>query len=392
MNILILAPHPFYQDRGTPIAVNMILKVLSERGEKVDLLTYHEGIDVRYPNVQIHRISTPPLVHGIRPGYSLKKLICDIFLFFKAVKMVRQGNYQCIHAVEESAFIALVLKWLFKIPYVYDVDSSLPQQMIEKFPWLIILKPVFNFFEKLVVRNAEVVVVVCKALMTAIERYQPKKVFILHDMPLFNRSSVQMKTNLRKILKIDGPLLMYIGNLEKYQGIDLLLKSFAKAARQNPRIVLVIIGGEAADIQHYQKKAAQLGQSQKILFLGKKPVEYLESYLSEANILISPRTKGRNTPMKLYSYLAAGKAVLATNLITHTQILDHESAMIADPNPESFSKAIIELSTDQNLRSSLGHAGKMLLEKKFSYDIFRKTLNELYDDLKMMLDSRHHNL
>jgi len=48
MRILFLAPHPFYQDRGTPIAVNLMLQALSERGEEVDVLTYHEGRNVSY--------------------------------------------------------------------------------------------------------------------------------------------------------------------------------------------------------------------------------------------------------------------------------------------------------------------------------------------------------
>ena len=48
MQVLVLAPQPFYQDRGTPIAVNMVLQALSERGAHVDLVTYHEGRDIQH--------------------------------------------------------------------------------------------------------------------------------------------------------------------------------------------------------------------------------------------------------------------------------------------------------------------------------------------------------
>ena len=55
---------------------------------------------------------------------------------FKCLSAVRANRYDVIHAVEESAFIALVIKKVFGIPYLYDMDSSLAQQMIEKFDWL----------------------------------------------------------------------------------------------------------------------------------------------------------------------------------------------------------------------------------------------------------------
>ena len=74
MKILLLAPHPFYQARGTPIAVNTVLEFLSSRGHEVDVLTYHEGADVNIPNCRIYRIPRVPGVRNIRPGFSLKKV------------------------------------------------------------------------------------------------------------------------------------------------------------------------------------------------------------------------------------------------------------------------------------------------------------------------------
>ena len=81
MRVLILAPHPFYQERGTPIAVDLLIRALTERGDDVDLLTFHEGIDHTYDHFQIYRISPWPAVNNLRPGFSAKKIYCDIFLF-----------------------------------------------------------------------------------------------------------------------------------------------------------------------------------------------------------------------------------------------------------------------------------------------------------------------
>lgn len=188
---------------------------------------------------------------------------------------------------------------------------------------------------------------------------------------------------MRKELGISGLLVMYVGNLEEYQGIDLLLESFALVLINTDLIDLVIIGGQASDIQKYERKSRHLQIEQRIHFLGPKPVGHLAEYLSQADILVSPRIKGDNTPMKIYSYLHSGKALLATRLATHTQVLDSRVAALADPFPDAFSKAMLRLIEDETLRMDLGKAGKTLIEEKHTYTAFRKKMLSLFDWLEM---------
>ncbi|NEO98908.1 MAG: glycosyltransferase [Symploca sp. SIO2E9] len=186
MNILLLAPHPFYQNRGTPIAVDLVLRVLSERKEQVDVVTYPEGSDVEYDHVTVYRTLKLSFVRNIRPGFSWKKIVCDFFMFLKVIDLISKKRYDLVHAGEESVFIGLLLKVLFKIPYVYDMDSSLAQQMIEKYPKLIFFAFVFDFFEGLAIKNAKVVISVCDALAADIQKYKPKNVVVIPDISLLN--------------------------------------------------------------------------------------------------------------------------------------------------------------------------------------------------------------
>jgi hypothetical protein len=191
MNILLLSPQPFYQERGTPIAVNLVLKILGERGDQVDVLTYHEGKEVRHEHVTLHRIFKIPFVRGIRPGFSWKKVVCDFFMFFKAIRLVSAKRYDLVHAVEESVFIALALKYLFKIPYLYDMDSSLAQQMVEKYLFLKPFAAVFILFERLAVKNAKAVSPVCDALAQIVQEYKPAKIVVLPDVSLLMISEIR---------------------------------------------------------------------------------------------------------------------------------------------------------------------------------------------------------
>jgi glycosyltransferase involved in cell wall biosynthesis len=381
VNILLLAPHPFYQARGTPIAVNLILKSFSERGENVDVLTFHEGQDVLYEHVHLKRTPGIFFINNLRPGFSFGKLICDFLMFFSAFLMVLRRRYDLIHAVEESVFMAILFKMFFRIPYVYDMDSSMAQQLIDKFSFLQRFHRVLFYFEGMAVRHSIAVIAVCDALADSVSKYNPQKAIVLRDISLLDEHNTNGSINLREELGIKNLILMYIGNLEKYQGIDLLLESFFEIAKNQDLADLIIIGGDETDILSYKEmiKHRNANFCQKIHFLGAKPIEHLAAYLSQADILVSPRIKGNNTPMKIYSYLHSGKAVLATALNTHTQILTPEVSVLAQPRVKNFAESMLLLIHDDKLRDQLGRAGKQLIEEKYSYKAFRDSFNHLYD-------------
>lgn len=187
---------------------------------------------------------------------------------------------------------------------------------------------------------------------------------------------------MKQNLGLRGSLVLYVGNLERYQGIDLLLNSFALVSEQDSDVDLVIIGGEEQDIVRYTEMATVLKIHSRVHFLGPKPVEELATYLAEADILVSPRISGQNTPMKVYSYLGSGVPVVATNLITHTQVMDDRVAELVDPTPEGFSSGILRLLGNGGLRQELGLAARELIEAQFSFRAFSHKVNQLYDWVK----------
>jgi glycosyltransferase involved in cell wall biosynthesis len=386
MRILLLVPQPFYIVRGSPIAVDLILKVLSERSGQVDAVTYHLGHDVEYEKVTLYRTPRLPFIRDVGPGFSWRKVVCDLLLLFKGLRLAATRRYHLVHAVEESVFLALLFKWLFRIPYVYDMDSSLAQQMVEQFSWLSPVYPALELFEKLAVRNAKAVVAVCDALASHAARFQPGKVVVLPDISLVDDGGQQTHQDLRTELGIGGLLLMYVGNLQPYQGIDLLLEGTKLAFGDAGFADLVIIGGAPTDIHRYEDKSRQLGIDERVHFLGPKSLDDLGYYLSQADILVSPRIAGENTPMKIYSYLGSGKPILATNLPTHTQVLDHAIAQLVDPTPRAFADGQLQLIKDEALRLRLGAAGRMLAEDRYSFEAFRRRCNDLFDWLETELD------
>ncbi len=380
--ILLLSPQPFYQERGTPIAVDLILNVLQEKGYHVDVLTYPEGEDKNYDNVNIFRL---PKVYGVRkipPGFSWKKIVYSTLMVPFALKLVIRHNYIAVHAIEESCFIALITKLLFNLNYIYDMDSSLSQQLVEKKPVLTPFYSVFKYLEKQVMRHATGVIAVCPSLVTTAEAAGNKRVLLLQDISLLNRYNSNINvTDLRSVFKMELPLILYIGNLEPYQGIDLLLRGFALAHKNDSRACLAIIGGVQEDIIRYSESAKTLGIEEYVHLFGPRPVSDLGAYLSQADILVSPRILGNNTPMKIYTYLDSGKVVLATAIESHTQTLNDDVAYLVEPTVKGIATGIDKLVRSDRLRLQLGCAGKLLAEKKHNWKVFRKTLSTYYKNV-----------
>jgi glycosyltransferase involved in cell wall biosynthesis len=381
VKILLLAPHPFFQARGTPLAVRTVAEFLGTRGHQVDILTFHEGEDVEIPNCRIHRIPRLPGVGNIRPGFSFKKVICDVVMLGSCLRMVRRERYDLIHAVEEGAFVAAAMQALRGVPYVYDMDSSLAEQMVDAYPGLRFAMRAMRGFEAFAVRRSMGVLTVCAALEDVALAHAPGKlVGRVEDTTLLPTTprAVPGDGLVPDAITSQGPMAMYVGNLEHYQGIDLLLDGFRHTLERLPNAILVIVGGRPDDIVRYRQRAAALGIGPRVHFLGPRPVTLLAGLLRQADVVVSPRLKGLNTPMKIYSYLDSGTPVLATRLRTHTQVLDDRFAYLVEPTPQALGEGLALLLADAPLRERLALRAKEYVQQEFTPEAARRKLTSFY--------------
>jgi glycosyltransferase involved in cell wall biosynthesis len=152
----------------------------------------------------------------------------------------------------------------------------------------------------------------------------------------------------------------------------------ALAELDAPPVKFVSIGGTPESVAAYSARAAALGLGTTATFLGARPVRELGAYLSQADLLVSPRLSGHNTPMKLYSYLAAGKAVLATRIRSHTQVLSDETAMLVEPTAAELARGLDALLHSPALRERLGLAARRLAATRYSLTQFRASIATAY--------------
>jgi glycosyltransferase involved in cell wall biosynthesis len=387
MRILLLAPQPFFQNRGTPIAVGLMAETLGKMGHEVHLLVFHEGEDLAMPNVVLHRTPSLPGLSAVRPGFSLKKLCCDFLMAGKCLQLQWQMRFDLLHAVEESAFIAMLLQPLFNTPYIYDLDSWMSDQLLAKLTFLQPFRRFFEVFEETAVRRSLGTIPVCRAIEEKIRRVAPEKPLLrLEDISLLEEGGGTAASEpLREKFGVKGRVIMYVGNLERYQGIGLLLEAFALADPADLDCSLIIIGGTEQDIGKYQEMAQRLGIGRRVCFIGPRPASALAMYLAQADLLVSPRTEGENTPMKIYSYMDSGKPILATKISSHTQVLDESAAFLADPDPSIMASALRRIMADFGEAARRAARAKEKAAAEYCRPAYEKKIVNFYKEMARQL-------
>ena len=382
-----LAPEPFFEPRGTPFSEYHRIKALGELGHHVDLVTYPIGRDVELPNLRIFRSLRPPFVRKVRIGPSLTKGVLDAFMLLTIARRAWSDRYDAIHSHEEMGLVGVWLsKWL-RIPHLYDMHSSLPQQLSNfKYSRSSVLRHLFEWAEDQMVRRSDVVITICQELQdTVIAMGITDRSLLIEnvmggdvDEPP-SRSPIEVRQAWG--ISERAPLALYTGTFEPYQGVDMLIEAAALVAKSRPDARILVVGGEPPQVEAARARAQAAGAAAVMVFTGQQPAKEIPGFVQAADLLVSPRIRGTNTPLKIYSYLRSGRPIVATNLLTHTQVLTPQIAMLADPKPEPFAAAMIALIDHGDERQRLSAAAAAVAQEKYSRQSYLRRTALAYERL-----------
>ena len=163
-------------------------------------------------------------------------------------------------------------------------------------------------------------------------------------------------------------------------------------ADELPRAFFVIAGGTEEQVRDYRAQAERLGLADTCLFTGRIPQAAAARLIDKATLLISPRTEGTNTPLKVYQQLASNIPVVATNIHSHTQVLDPEVAFLADPEPPAFAAAIVAALRDGDEARRRAANAKQLYANKYSRKSYKEKMCRLLAHLNTDVRNRRTSL
>lgn len=374
--VLLVAPEPFYEDRGTPIALRHVLRSYVAAGYAVDVLTYPMGASPPLPHVRYLRVANPLRFERVPIGFSLRKLVLDVLLELRLRRVLADRGYRMVHAVEESAFAAVVLARPHDTPVLYDMQSNLAHQLEAHrvLGW----RPLHRLWrgcQRWLIRRAAAVACSMGLADDVREAAPHKPVFEWHypgqvapgdhDAPAQHApapdnpnddSALAMKLDaLREALRLppDRRGLLYAGNFEPYQGIDLLIEAMGAIARRNPDVVLLMVGAQPGEMQAVRSRLMGPMDADRFRLLPRVGRGEMTQYLQLADVLVSPRVFGDNLPLKIVDYLASGRPIVATDIKAHRRVLSDDTAVLVEPTADALAAGITRLLQDPALQQTL---------------------------------------
>ena len=260
---------------------------------------------------------------------------------------------------------------------------------------------IFKYMEDSCLRAADAVITICPDLRDYVlgnnipeEQHFLIENSIFDDVQLSKKDdsrstppsdhiqSIEKQNRFATLLPSDTPIVLYAGTFESYQGIDILIDSFAHVIK-NKQATLVLAGGTPEQVEKKRKHAHDKGISEHCIFTGRVPKHEAMQLNSMADVLLSPRVTGTNTPLKIYEQLASGKPLVATNIYSHTQVLDNSVCFLVEPEPLPMAEGILQALDDSSLTKQRVDAASALYAREYSRNIYEKKLTDLFTSIRI---------
>jgi glycosyltransferase involved in cell wall biosynthesis len=160
--------------------------------------------------------------------------------------------------------------------------------------------------------------------------------------------------------------------------MDLMLEALPGVQESFPDAALVVIGGEDDQLALMREQGRSLQVSDSLHLLGKKDPDLLPEFMDLADVLVSPRREGENTPFKIYGYMLSGKPIVATDARTHTQVLDETVAILTPTTATGLAQGVVRALSEPDEAVRLANLARARARDEYNFESFRQKISEVY--------------
>lgn len=378
--ILMIAPTPFFADRGCHVRIYEEARALQGLGCQVEVCTYHLGED--RPGLTTHRIVSIPWYHKLSAGPSWHKLYLDVLLFAKTLAVARRFRPHVIHGhLHEGAALGWAVGRLLGVPVVGDFQGSLSGEMkahrfIPERGWLYRL---VAHNEAWIDRLPHVAVASCSDVATELrEQFDVRQVILALDGVDLEVFRPGLPTaDLAHLVPPGRRAIVYLGVLSPYQGVDHLLASVPLVRQQVPEAFFLIMG--YPQVKHYQARARELGVADHVAFPGRIDYDQAARYLALGEVAVGPKLSDTESNGKLYNYMACALPTVAFDTPPSREILGGLGAYAPRGDVEALAGAITGLLADPEAARKRGQALRRRVEESFSWQNTARQLLAAYE-------------
>ncbi len=383
LRVLMVAAGSFPLPRGSQVLIAGLSEALQQRGHVVHIVTYPTG--ARHPllSVLVERISAPPFCRRMDPVPFFWRPLFDILLARKAANVARRLRVDVLHTHNiEGLLVGLWVRRRLGVPLVYHMHNLMEPELPTYFrfrPGRWAGRRVGHWVDGNLPRRADACIVLDAAVVPSLHLYglSPEQVHVippgvyLPDLAPVSADDVRRRWDLGA-----GPLVLYSGNLDRYQDLDFLLRAFRQVRLALPEAELVVASHCASAAQHERSLRHSLQQSEHLFCV---PTWEEMCYLLVAcDVAVAPRQVCWGFPIKVLNYMATGRPIVAAR--GSAQGLRHMETACVVPNGDeaAFARAILHLLEERELASRLGSAARRRAEECYNWPAGAAAVEHVY--------------
>jgi len=325
-------------------------------------------------------------------GYEITILwlfVREIYIFLSAFIIIvrRKKRISIIYRRHNLFNSEYLLAKLFRIPSVKEVNGIMTDETkIAKQGDRISLR-IMDRIERFNMPKADKIIVVASRMKEVLQRdygvAENKMVVITNgaNTDLFKPMDV-VKAREELGLNRSDNYICFVGNLQRWQGVEYLIKSIPLILKQCPRTKFLIVGDGPMN-QELIELAEQIGVSNRVIFVGMVPYQKVPLYMNASDVCVAPFIRERNercgvSPLKLCEYMACGKPVVASRVGGLEILEENQRGVLVEPEkPSELATAIIKLLQNQELRKQMGANGRKYVVENQSWESVAKRVADV---------------
>jgi glycosyltransferase involved in cell wall biosynthesis len=181
------------------------------------------------------------------------------------------------------------------------------------------------------------------------------------------------------------PVVMWVGGFYPWHDLDLLINSFTRVLHKQPNAKLVLVG-DGQTRPALAQKVMQEGLQRAVIMTGAIDHTSVPDMVSIADVAVVPAAPvpasrgGTGTPLKLFEYMAAGKAIVATALNQATEVIQdgQNGLLVKAGDVNGFATALLDLLDDSAKRGRLGQNARQHAVEQYSWEQYTRQLEDIY--------------
>src|SRR5262245_32154073 len=323
------------------------------------------------------------------PFVSEIELMARLARRIHAVVMVEKINVIHSHSPLLNGLPALWVSRRRKIPLVYEARAFWEDAAVDHgtFAEGSFRYRVSRALETFLFKHADYTVTICEAMQKELGRrgVEQKRVSVVpNGVDTEEFAPRERSAELAKRLGLNGGLIFgFIGSFYHYEGLGFLVEAFPQIRRRIPNACLVLVGGGEEEAALKSLPGAKEG----VVFTGPVPHNEVNDYYSLVDVFVCPRLRMRLTelvtPLKPLETMAMGKAILASDVGGHRELIENERTglLFAPENREDLVRQSVRLAGDPALRRKLGEAGRRFVVSERSWDKLGRRYLGIYKEL-----------